>query len=168
MVVIVGRGGRRDGAYRWPWGSEGCCWRPGGTMSGHGNADVPSFADAPLRGPPPRRSRLDFSMRRSAVGGKGRAVRGARSGQGDVDRRDGGKPDADSQNFMWWRARMMGGRTNHLGGVSLRMGPLDSSRAARMGRFDWPIGYEEVRRITTRWSSCGASTGRRRESRIIG
>src|SRR5688572_16749043 len=30
-----------------------------------------------------------------------------------------------TQNFMWWRARMMGGRTNHWGRVSLRMGPRD-------------------------------------------
>ena len=30
-----------------------------------------------------------------------------------------------SQDFMWWRARMLGGRTNHWGRVSLRMGPYD-------------------------------------------
>src|SRR6187399_256125 len=30
-----------------------------------------------------------------------------------------------TQSFMWWRARMMGGRTNHWGRVSLRMGPRD-------------------------------------------
>ena len=25
----------------------------------------------------------------------------------------------------WWRARMLGGRTNHYGRISLRMGPYD-------------------------------------------
>lgn len=50
-----------------------------------------------------------------------------------------------SQNFMWWRARMMGGRTNHWGRVSLRMGPLDFKPRSRDGLgFDWPIGYDEV------------------------
>ncbi len=50
-----------------------------------------------------------------------------------------------SQNFMWWRARMLGGRTNHWGRVSLRMGPHDFKSRGRDGLgFDWPIGYEDV------------------------
>lgn len=49
------------------------------------------------------------------------------------------------QNFMWWRARMLGGRTNHWGRVSLRMGPYDFKRKARDGLgFDWPISYEDI------------------------
>ena len=49
------------------------------------------------------------------------------------------------QNFMWWRARMLGGRTNHWGRVSLRMGPLDFKPRSTDGLgFDWPISYEEV------------------------
>ena len=49
------------------------------------------------------------------------------------------------QNFMWWRARMLGGRTNHWGRVSLRMGPRDFSPRSTDGLgFDWPIAYEDV------------------------
>src|SRR5688572_9660197 len=29
------------------------------------------------------------------------------------------------QKFMWWRSRMLGGRTNHWGRISLRNGPYD-------------------------------------------
>jgi choline dehydrogenase-like flavoprotein len=30
-----------------------------------------------------------------------------------------------SEEFTWWRPRMLGGRTNHWGRISLRFGPLD-------------------------------------------
>ncbi len=50
-----------------------------------------------------------------------------------------------TQNFMWWRARMLGGRTNHWGRVSLRMGPFDFKPKTRDGiGVDWPIGYDDV------------------------
>ena len=46
---------------------------------------------------------------------------------------------------MWWRARMLGGRTNHYGRISLRMGPYDFKPYSRDGKgFDWPITYEEL------------------------
>ncbi len=49
------------------------------------------------------------------------------------------------QNFMWWRPRMLGGRTNHWGRLSLRMGPFDFKPRSRDGLgFDWPIGYDDV------------------------
>ncbi len=49
------------------------------------------------------------------------------------------------QNFMWWRPRMLGGRTNHWGRVSLRMGDYDFKPRSRDGLgFDWPIGYNDV------------------------
>ncbi len=49
------------------------------------------------------------------------------------------------QNFMWWRSRALGGRTNHWGRVSLRLGPYDFKPKSRDGLgFDWPIGYEDV------------------------
>jgi choline dehydrogenase-like flavoprotein len=49
------------------------------------------------------------------------------------------------QSFMWWRARMLGGRTNHWGRVSLRMGPFDFKPKSFDGLgFDWPISYEDV------------------------
>ena len=46
---------------------------------------------------------------------------------------------------MWWRARMLGGRTNHWGRISLRFGPDDFKRKSLDGvGDDWPIGYEDV------------------------
>ena len=47
--------------------------------------------------------------------------------------------------FMWWRGRMLGGRTNHWGRISLRFGPLDFKRKDIDGLGDnWPIGYQEI------------------------
>ena len=47
--------------------------------------------------------------------------------------------------FRWWRQRMMGGRTNHWGRITLRNGPYDFKPRTRFGAgFDWPIGYEDV------------------------
>jgi len=38
---------------------------------------------------------------------------------------------------MWYRARMLGGRTNHYGRISLRMGPYDFKPYSRDGKgFD--------------------------------
>jgi choline dehydrogenase-like flavoprotein len=47
--------------------------------------------------------------------------------------------------FAWWRARMLGGRTNHWGRISLRNGPYDFKPHSRDGLgFDWPLSYEDV------------------------
>jgi choline dehydrogenase-like flavoprotein len=47
--------------------------------------------------------------------------------------------------FMWWRSRMLGGRTNHWGRISLRMGPYDFKPRSRDGLgFDWPMTYEDL------------------------
>jgi choline dehydrogenase-like flavoprotein len=52
---------------------------------------------------------------------------------------------AEGVDFRWWRARMLGGRTNHWGRISLRMGPYDYSPYSRDGLgFDWPMSYEDV------------------------
>ena len=52
---------------------------------------------------------------------------------------------APGTDFMWWRARMLGGRTNHWGRISLRMGPYDFKPYSRDGKgFDWPITYEDL------------------------
>ena len=41
--------------------------------------------------------------------------------------------------------RMLGGRTNHWGRISLRFGPYDFSRKSRDGLGDdWPIAYDDV------------------------
>ncbi|HSM09610.1 MAG TPA: GMC family oxidoreductase, partial [Gemmatimonadota bacterium] len=52
---------------------------------------------------------------------------------------------ADGANFLWWRARMLGGRTNHWGRISLRMGPYDFKPRSRDGLgFDWPMSYDDL------------------------
>ena len=50
-----------------------------------------------------------------------------------------------ARRFEWWRARMLGGRTNHWGRISLRNGPYDFKPYSRDGLgFDWPLAYEDV------------------------
>jgi choline dehydrogenase-like flavoprotein len=45
----------------------------------------------------------------------------------------------------WFRARMLGGRTNHWGRISLRFGPDDFRGYSLDGLgHDWPIGYDDV------------------------
>ena len=59
----------------------------------------------------------------------------------------GGEPYtvASGQQFNWWRARMLGGRTNHWGRISLRFGPNDFRRKSLDGLGDdWPIGYDDL------------------------
>ena len=49
------------------------------------------------------------------------------------------------QNFTWWRPRMLGGRTNHWGRISLRMGPYDFKPRSRDGLgLDWPMAYKDL------------------------
>jgi len=49
------------------------------------------------------------------------------------------------RKFEWWRSRMLGGRTNHWGRISLRNGPYDFKPYSRDGLgFDWPINYEDL------------------------
>jgi choline dehydrogenase-like flavoprotein len=51
----------------------------------------------------------------------------------------------DAGRFDWWRARMLGGRTNHWGRISLRNGPYDFKPYSRDGLgFDWPISYDDM------------------------
>lgn len=54
--------------------------------------------------------------------------------------------NTEGSNFQWFRSRMLGGRTNHWGRISLRFGPLDFKRKDQDGLGDnWPIGYEDVK-----------------------
>ena len=49
------------------------------------------------------------------------------------------------EEFKWWRPRMLGGRTNHWGRISLRNGPYDLKPYSRDGLgFDWPMTYEDI------------------------
>jgi choline dehydrogenase-like flavoprotein len=53
---------------------------------------------------------------------------------------------APGTTFDWFRARMLGGRTNHWGRISLRFGPDDFRRRSLDGLGDdWPISYEDLR-----------------------
>ena len=53
--------------------------------------------------------------------------------------------DDPAREFKWWRARMLGGRTNHWGRISLRMGEYDFKPYSRDGLgFDWPISYGDL------------------------
>ena len=52
---------------------------------------------------------------------------------------------APGSKFSWWRARMVGGRTNHWGRISLRFGPADFRHKSVDGLGDdWPISYDDV------------------------
>jgi len=52
---------------------------------------------------------------------------------------------APGTEFRWWRSRMMGGRTNHWGRISLRQGPYDFKPKSRDGLgADWPITYQDL------------------------
>ncbi|MEZ4416599.1 MAG: GMC family oxidoreductase [Gemmatimonadota bacterium] len=52
---------------------------------------------------------------------------------------------ADGTEFDWFRLRMVGGRTNHWGRISLRFGPDDFRRRSLDGLGDdWPISYDDI------------------------
>jgi choline dehydrogenase-like flavoprotein len=53
---------------------------------------------------------------------------------------------APGTTFDWFRARMLGGRTNHWGRISLRFGPDDFRRRSLDGLGDdWPISYDDLK-----------------------
>ena len=53
---------------------------------------------------------------------------------------------APGTRFDWFRSRMLGGRTNHWGRISLRFGPSDFRRKSIDGLGDdWPIGYTDLK-----------------------
>jgi choline dehydrogenase-like flavoprotein len=53
---------------------------------------------------------------------------------------------APGQTFDWFRSRMLGGRTNHWGRISLRFGPDDFRRKSLDGLGDdWPITYDDIK-----------------------
>ena len=51
----------------------------------------------------------------------------------------------EGTDFIWWRARMLGGRTNHWGRYSLRFSPHDFKAYSRDGyAADWPMDYADL------------------------
>ncbi len=52
----------------------------------------------------------------------------------------------EGSEFNWFRSRMLGGRTNHWGRISLRFGPYDFRRKSIDGLGDdWPITYDDLK-----------------------
>jgi choline dehydrogenase-like flavoprotein len=71
---------------------------------------------------------------------------------------------AEGSEFLWWRARMLGGRTNHWGRFALRFSPHDFKAFSRDGYgADWPFEYEELApwydRTETLMGVCGDNPG---------
>ena len=59
-----------------------------------------------------------------------------------------GEPYTQKGNtkFDWFRAKMLGGRTNHWARISLRMGPKDFKCKDAYGVGDnWPVTYDEIK-----------------------
>lgn len=53
---------------------------------------------------------------------------------------------AAGTDWLWWRSRMIGGRTNHWGRISLRFGPKDFRRKDQDGLGEnWPVSYDDIK-----------------------
>lgn len=53
--------------------------------------------------------------------------------------------NSPGSKFDWFRSRMLGGRTNHWGRISLRFGPKDFKGRSHDGLGeDWPISYDDI------------------------
>ena len=71
---------------------------------------------------------------------------------------------AEGTEFLWWRARMLGGRTNHWGRYSLRFSEHDFKGKSRDGLgADWPFDYDDIAPWYDRTEAligvCGTNTG---------
>lgn len=71
---------------------------------------------------------------------------------------------AEGSDFLWWRARMLGGRTNHWGRYSLRFSEHDFKGKSRDGLgADWPFNYEDIAPWYDKTEAligvCGTNTG---------
>lgn len=113
-------------------------------------AETPMFetnAQAPLRGT--ATSDKPFGFHDATVNGGWTVpgepyMTGVKDQAGFSEARDWEVWDT-KQEWIWWRPRMLGGRTNHWGRISLRMGPYDFKPRSRDGLgIDWPIEYHEL------------------------
>jgi choline dehydrogenase-like flavoprotein len=112
-------------------------------------SETPMFetnADAPLRNADTPDKPMGFFD--ATIGGwelKGEPYVVQKKSDGTWTEGENQNRNKTDQSFMWWRARMLGGRTNHWGRVSLRMGPFDFKPKSFDGLgFDWPISYGDV------------------------
>jgi len=85
------------------------------------------------------------------AGPKGEAYTGGRTGFSYSATFGGAQLDgepytvAPGSDFSWFRSRILGGRTNHYGRVTLRFADYDFKPRSRDGLgWDWPISYEEL------------------------
>ena len=135
-VIIVGSGAA-GGQAAYTLTLEGASADAGGRAqlrSGDGDADVPERRQAPLRGT--ATPDKPFGFYDATVDGGWQVP-----GEPYTER----VTTMPRDEFRWWRARMLGGRTNHWGRISLRNGPYDFKPRSRDGLgFDWPITYEDV------------------------
>jgi choline dehydrogenase-like flavoprotein len=70
----------------------------------------------------------------------------------------------EGTEFKWWRARMLGGRTNHWGRYSLRFSEHDFKAYSRDGLgADWPFEYDDIAPWYDKTEAligvCGTNTG---------
>jgi choline dehydrogenase-like flavoprotein len=89
----------------------------------------------------------DLPHRGAGIGGRLRGEEAdefmAPNGAWEID----GEPyvSAPGSKFRWFRSRIVGGRTNHWGRVSLRFAPTDFKPRSLDGMGDdWPITYDEL------------------------
>ena len=117
-VIVVGSGAAggqsaytlRDGRRPGPDARGGPQLRPGGR-----DADVPDERRGAASAAPARRDK-PFGFYDATVDG-GWKVPG--------EPYTNASTEEDAGRFKWWRARMLGGRTNHWGRIALRNGPYD-------------------------------------------
>jgi choline dehydrogenase-like flavoprotein len=94
---------------------------------------------------------LPYHMPHRGAGPKGEAYTGGRAftysatyGGAQLD----GEPYtvAPGSDFSWFRSRILGGRTNHYGRVTLRFSDYDFRPRSSDGLgFDWPITYDDLK-----------------------
>jgi choline dehydrogenase-like flavoprotein len=114
-------------------------------------AETPMFQtprQAPLRGAPT--ADKYFGFHDATINGgwlvpnEPYMVKSKLTGDAWVEAKDNSR-GATNQNFIWWRTRMLGGRTNHWGRFSFRMGPYDFKPKSRDGLgIDWPLNYSDL------------------------
>ena len=112
---------------------------------------MPMLCDILMLKPTFLRSEDPFSQLKFAYESPRRGAATKERAGGDFDAAYGGwdidgEPytKKDNTEFDWFRSRMLGGRTNHWGRISLRFGPKDFQPNDGVSER-WPITYEEVK-----------------------
>ncbi len=81
----------------------------------------------------------------AAYFGRGRGFGWFTAAQGDWALEGEPYTSAPGSEFRWFRSRVVGGRTNHYGRISLRFADYDFKSYSRDGvGSDWPITYDEI------------------------